>query len=251
MTQGFTVENWKLKLTGHPREDSFSLDRDSGIIAVADGVTRDPSKYLPNKKDLFGMLKFLWLYPNPSPAQLTAKIFTGIFPEVLRNYEEQNRDEKAVRKAVEEANHAINWWNQANIQTPDYLTSDLGGCVVAGASERRGIVSLVYLCDCGVAIFDKKGNIRFKTKDEGPNNEKNTNYWKNFLAERGGWGNPKARGEFRKTARNNPQQENSFGVLTGEKAAMHYLRTSTQELSDKEILIVYTDGLEQDVKQSF
>ena len=242
MIQRFTVENWKLRVVRYPIEDSYSFDGENKIIAVADGVTRDPTEYLPNIKTLSGKLQFALNYPKPSPAKKAADIFTRIFPEVIRDFKE--RDEKAIKEAFIEANRRIGKWNDHNIKNVDYLVHDFAGCVASGTSEKSGFVHYGYLTDCGIAIFDENGNLRFRTEDEGPT-KKDKYIWQDERLQGIDWMNPEARRIVRKNYRNNTIEKHSFGVLTGEESAISYVRIGTQEIKLNENLIVYSDGLEE------
>lgn len=244
--KGFTVENWKLKITRYPVEDAFSIDRQNGIIAVADGVTRDPMEYLPNIGTPLGMLKFLLNYPRPSPAKIVSNIFVETFPLVLRDYNDQNRDEKAVRGAFEEANKKIKEWNDKNISNPNYVMNDFAGCVAAGTSNQFDVISFGYLTDAGIAIFDSEGNLKSRTENQGP--DKYDKYiWQDKRLQNIDWRNPEARRIIRREYRNNFSEKHSFGVLTGEDSAMNYVKTGALELRPGNSLIVYTDGLESTI----
>ncbi|RMD66207.1 hypothetical protein D6817_04575 [Candidatus Pacearchaeota archaeon] len=242
MARGFIATNKKKKLALIPTEDSFSIDSE-GIFAVADGVTRDPYEFLPNTRTLKGKIKFALSYPRPSPAKIASEIFTQTFPEVLRDYEPANRDEKAIRDAFKEANRRIGEWNAQHIPNPDYLLRDFAGCVAAGTHLYQGSVYLGFIADCGVAIFDNKGNVKFRTENQGPD-KFGKHVWQDPRLQEIGWENPEARRIVRRDYRNNPSEEHSFGVLTGEENAMHYVRTARQYIHPGEFMIVYTDGLE-------
>lgn len=243
MSKGFIATNRKKKIALLPTEDSFSIDSKNGILAVADGVTRDPYQFLPNMKTLRGKIKFSWGYPRPSPAKIASDIFTQTFPLVLRDYDLANRDENAIKTAFEETNKRIGKWNTQNMQNPDYVLRDFAGCVASGTQLNNGLVYLGFLTDCGVAIFDEKGNLKFRTENQGP--DKYDKYiWQDGRLQEIDWRNPEARRIVRIDYRNNPIEEHSFGVLTGEETAMNYVRTATQEIKPEEHLIVYTDGLE-------
>lgn len=243
MTKGFIATNKKKKMALMPTEDSFSIDSKNRIFAVADGVTRDPYEFLPDMKTLKGKIKFSWNYPRPSPAKITSDIFTKTFPLVLRDYDLTNRDEDAIRIAFREANKRIREWNAQNISNPDYVLRDFAGCVASGTQLNQGLVYLGFLTDCGVAIFDEGGNLKFRTENQGP--DKHDKYiWQDEKLQKIDWKNPEARRVVRRDYRNNPSEEHSFGVLTGEETAMDYVRTTTQEIKPNEHLIVYSDGLE-------
>jgi len=243
MEKGFIATNRKKRIALMPTEESFSIDSANGIFAVADGVTRDPYMFLPDIGTITGKIKFSLGYPRPSPAKIASDIFTQIFPLVLRDYNLVNRDEKTIREAFTEANKKIGEWNAKYMPNPDYVLRDFAGCVASGAQLNRGVVYLGFITDCGVAIFNDKGDLRFRTENQGPN--KHDKYiWQDERLKKIDWRNPKARKIVRGEYRNNPSEEHSFGVLTGEEEAMHYVRTATQEIKPNEYLIVYTDGLE-------
>ena len=241
--EGFTAVNLKKKLVRFPREDSFSINIREGIISVADGITRDCENGAAARGGLKGAKDIFLHYPRPSPAEIASDIFVETFPLVLKDYFKINRDEIAIRNAFEEANNRVKLWNQKHIPNPDYLVNDFAGCVAAGTSKLSDIISFGYLTDSGVAIFDAKGNLKFRTENQGP--DKFDKYiWEDERLKNIDWSNPEARKIIRKNYRNNPQEEHSFGVLTGEDSAMSYVRTGTQELDYGDSLIVYTDGLE-------
>lgn len=243
MIEGFIAENIKKRIALMPGEDSFNIDYENGIFAVADGVTRDPYRVLPDIKTLVGKIKFSLGYPRPSPAKIAADIFTETFHLVLRDYILPNRNEKAIRTAFEETNRRIGGWNSQNMQNPDYVLKDFAGCVASGISLNQELVYLGFLTDCGVAIFDENGNLRFRTENQGPDKH-DTYIWQDKRLNGIGWRNPEARKIIRRDYRNKPSEEHSFGVLTGEETAMHYVRTAREELKPGEYLFVYTDGLE-------
>ncbi len=243
MVKGFIATNRRKKIALMPTEDSLSIDSKKGIFAVADGVTRDPYEFLPDIRTLKGKIKFSFGYPRPSPAKVVSDIFTQTFPLVLRDYTQPNRNETAIREAFQEANKRIGEWNTRNMQNPDYVLRDFAGCVASGTSLSQGLVYLGFLTDCGVAIFDSDGNLRFRTENQGP--DKHDKYiWQDERLQKIDWKNPEARRIVRRDYRNNLFEEHSFGVLTGEEKAMYYVRTATQEIKPNEHLIVYSDGLE-------
>ncbi len=239
MIKGFIFENWKLKLLRHPVEDSYKINKEGKIISVADGVTRDPMEYLGN--GLFDKINFTLKYPKPSPAKIASNIFCDTFEKVLENF--YIRDEKSVKEAFKEANNEIKKWNKENILSLDYILNDFAGCVASGISEQRGVISWGYLTDCGIAIFNTKGDLRFRTEDEGPHRLD-----KIFLLDdkiKGkSWSQPEVRKRIRSHYRNNPDEYYSFGVLTGEESALNYVRTGSEEIAPGDFLFVYTDGME-------
>lgn len=241
MITGFTVQNWKKRLALIPAEDGYSTG--NKVFAVADGVTRDPSEWLPDTTTLTGKFKFAWGYPHTSPAKDAAEIFCKAFQEVLKDYSPKNRADKAIYFAIEEANKQIAKYNSINIPNCDYLTQDLAGCVAAGCSVNGNLMSWGFLTDCGIAIFDKDGNLKFRTENQGPD-KYDKEIWQDPRLKNIGWENPEARRIIRRDYRNNPANPCSFGVLTGQDSAMSYVRVGNQELKPSECFIVYSDGLE-------
>ncbi len=247
MMHGFTKENWKLSIARHPSEDAFGFDENRRIIAVADGVTRDPFRYLPKTGGLlglFGRIKFIANYPKPSPAQMAAQAFCSNFLSFIAN--SRGRNEPAIRNAVVKANERIKELNlQLGIsqETVDYLKKDYAGCVAAGCFIEEDNLTYSYICDSGIALF-RDGNFVFKTPDEGPSTI-SARVWqiiKKKFGDDGTWDNPIGRKEFRKNHRNNPNGV-SYGVFTGEEEAMSYVKTGILERKPGDIVFVYTDGL--------
>lgn len=243
MAYGFIVKDWRSKLARYPVEDVYSINNKEDIFVVADGVTRDSCTHLPNTDTLFGKIKFAWDYPRPSPAKMAADIFTKSFFESMKCF---NDGEKAILESFDIANTAISDLNKnlGITYVRDYCVNDYAGCVGAGiAKHKDGSISWGYVCDCGVAIFDGGGELRFRTENDGPN-KYDSFIWKDKRLQNTDWKNPFARTIVRRDYRNNPNEENSFGVLNGESAAMHYVKTGTNEIKPGEHLIVYSDGLE-------
>lgn len=247
--RGLTVENWRMNLIGFPVEDAFEIDKESNSAAVADGVTRDCTNGAVVDRSFRGALNSLLYYPRPSPAGIAARFFCNGFNLALRSFKEV--DEAAIREAFMQANTAIWRWNNENMPQPDYLVNDRAGCVAAGVHEKNGILSWGYVCDCGLAVFDEKGNLKFRTENEGPDKHGKQIWQDPRLAEikknYGGWKNPEARRIIRRDYRNNPKEQHSFGVLTGEPNALYYVRTGTREIEPGQHVVVYTDGLEQTI----
>jgi len=239
MIQAFTTENWKKIISFIPKEDSFNFDENT--FAVADGVTRDPLEYLPDIKTLKGKLAFAWNYKRPSPAKVAADLFCITSTHVLKDFD--IKDKTAITEAFEISNNKIKEYNNLTFDDIDYLTNDFAGCVASLAVKNKEYVHFGFISDCGVAIFDEKGNLKFRTEDEGPLKYKKER-WSSEQMKRLSWENPEARIITRRDFRNNPENPYSFGVLTGEDTAMHYVKIRTQEIRPSEHLIVYTDGLE-------
>ncbi len=242
MMKGFIAENWKFRLFNHPPEDAFSIDEKENIAAVADGVTRDPMPCLPDVNSFFGKLKFMMHYPKQSPAKAAADLFCKSFPILLKDF--FIRDEQAIKSTFEEINNQIKQWNLKNMPNPDYVVNDYAGCVSSAMIYKKYFLTYGFICDCGLAVLDEKGNLLLRTFNDGPDVHRkhilDSNKLKNMK-----YNMPEARKIIRSEFRNNPKERYSFGVLTGEGNAMHYVRTGSVDIKPTDILLVYSDGLEQ------
>ena len=220
---GLIVESEEHKKKNYPREDAFLFNADKKILAIADGVTRE--SYVSGKE---------------SPAKIAADLFCNNF---VYYWDSLKVKEKNVLDAFEYANKSIHVWNNKEIPNPDYTTVDLAGCVASGAVIINDICFWGFICDCGIVLVNKDGEILFKTKDEGPTvHEKYI--WKDKKLQGLTWRDAESRKIIRTQFRNNPSEEHSFGVLTGENLAMKYVRTAKTLLMKGDVVIVYTDGLE-------
>jgi hypothetical protein len=240
---GFIVKNWK---NFKPTEDAFAISRNEKTIALADAITRDPGgmQILPsfrNPLEAFQIIKFFKNYPNPNPAKGVANLFCkGFLDLVSLDYNIKTVFEKLNKRAEE---YGENWRVDEQWKEFDYLEHDFPACVAVGLTEKNGVVSYGFIADCGFAIFNRNGERVFRTPNEGPNTRGKTidediaeKYKTSFKF-------PEGRKIIRSLYRNNPSNKLAYGALTGEKEAMHYVRTGEVELGDN-ILAAYTDGLE-------
>ena len=212
-----------------PIEDQYYANDKEGI--VADGITRDPigisdfSKY--TKEDL---LKY---YPRPSGAELAAK-------KVCESF---SKSRGLLVDRLIEANRKVRILNEKNISKCDYLENDYYGAVASCVSIEDNILNYAYICDCGVIIYDKNGNIKFKTE-----NDKEL-YSDSYINKIGiSWNLPEARIIVRSKYRNNLKNIIdgkcvSYGALTGEEDASHFIRSGCFYLDKGDIVLVYSDGL--------
>lgn len=252
IVNGFRVESWKHKFL--PAEDAYKYlqSDDFSVISVADGITRDPTNgILPDVKTLYGQFRFVIGYPRPSPASAVANVFCKSFNSTLEidySYKEVTRlNQDQIFEAFRLANWTIRDFNKTFFPNPNYLKNDLAGCVASGAMINRRDVLYGYIADCGFIVFDNNGNIRFKTKNEGPNSKGSIDedvlrrFETNFRF-------PLGRKTIRSSYRNNLDEPLSYGALTGEISALDYLRTGYFELGDNDIAMVFTDGLEETIQ---
>ncbi|MFH1711432.1 MAG: hypothetical protein ABH840_03930 [Nanoarchaeota archaeon] len=247
ITDGFTVKNWK---SFKPVEDAYSVSNDGKAIAVADKITRDPRRtpmlqFPKHKLDLLGYLGAVRFFANhPESGNDVSGLLCSLFRS--RNWKEANCEE--VRKEVGGINSAIGRLNEYtklvnHWKEFDYLEHDIPGTVAAGAVEDNGKVNYFYIADCGIAVFDKYGNIKFKTKNEGPNSRGSIDYdvKKKFKTS---FDVPEGRKIIRENYRNKPENPLSYGALTGEEEAMSYVRIGETVIQEGELLKGYSDGLE-------
>ena len=244
MITGFTARNLMHKLL-LPEEDSFSFS-DEGTaklvrLAVADGVTLNFEDGISVDKSFRSLIKILsGKYPKPSRAKMASNDFcqsSTNAPSILSSGEISQQD---ITDAFRFANESITEFN-ANLKL-DYLPDDLAGCTASLAVVKAKDVFYGFICDSGLVVFNSNGDIHFKTKSEMVYGEEHI---RNF-----DWRNPKFREYWRGKYRNNPENRSdktgelaSFGVLNGQPQALAYVRTGEFELKDKQILMLYTDGL--------
>ena len=212
------------------KEDSYAYDEQRIIGCVADGVSRDFLDGSVVTRDLKGMMKFLnEAYPSPSPAREAADICTKAFIET---------------GSFLQANGLIGEYNQKEgLLLSNYLDKDLAGCTAAGFYEEQGKINWSFICDSGIAVIDSHGNLKFKTPDEGPHSKEKNPYLEEIVKENGGWSNPQARVAIREEYRNNPHRKYAYGALTGEVAAMHYVRQGVQDIGLGDYVLAFTDGV--------
>lgn len=223
---GFTIQNWKKRLAGFPREDSYDFDVRKNIACVADQVTRDfidGNVATPNLKGLASALT------GKYPHYHSADIFTEIYMKT---------------RSFGKANDAIWSYNKEKGLVPtDYLAKDLAGCTAAGVFEEDDFLHWQFICDAGIAIVNKKGELKFKTPDEGPHSKEKNPYLERILKQHGGFANSEGRVILRSKYRNVPNEKSAYGVLTGEKESMSYVKTGKEKIDLGDYILLYTDGI--------
>jgi hypothetical protein len=241
---GFTVQNWKAKILDFVVnvthmgqrftlvEDSYAYDTKEQVACVADGIRRDfydgSVAYVSPKN----LIKFLDLqYPSPSYAREVADICASKFLET---------------KSLEEVNKAIKPYNSSRFKKTDYLANDLAGCTAAGVFRLEdGNLCWSSINAAGVAIIDKKGNLKFKTIDDGEHSFEKNPYLEKILSQHGGFNNPDGRRMIRSRYRNNPEEPLAYGALTGEDTALKYIHQGIEEVKTGEFVLLFTDGIRE------
>ena len=256
MIHGFQVENWKARVVGFPMEDSFRVDKEKGIIAVADGITQDCTSGRVPRKSLSGAFDIRFNYPNPSRAKEIADFFTSQAVDYVSNYlsfkdgrgKPANADnmDRIFKATFLDINHLINFMNRGegiNYDNVDYLSGYPPGCAAALVYSRNDEIFWSYLADCGVAIVSPKGDLKARTKDEGPDGPGKIRDEGDEIELAGGWKSKEGRTLIRKKFRNNPLEVRAVGILNGMPEAVSYIKTGTFEINSWDYLLVYTDGV--------
>ena len=211
-----------------PIEDQYYANDNEAI--VADGITRDPigiSDFSKCTKE-----KFLEKYPRPSGAELAAK-------KVCESFSKSNG---FLEERLIIANKDVKELNKEYIENCDYLENDYYGTVASCISIKDDTLYYAYICDCGVIVYDKNGNVKFKTEDD------KELYSDPYINKIGiPWYLPEARKIVRSEYRNNLNNVVdgkciSYGALTGEESAVSFIKSGLIKLEDGDIIIVYSDG---------
>lgn len=225
-------------------EDYFKVE--DNIFCVADGVTRDSiyGESIPYPKNKQEVEEWIKVYPNPSGAYEAAKICAESFVEKLLEYDKKI-DENVILDAIRIANNKIAKINEN--RKIDYLANDLFCCVAVGGCIIENTLYCFSIGDCHITAFDENFNIKFNTIN---NHKQFEDYLEIYSKEnKYDWNNPKDRVMVRRDFRNKPgkiynNKEISFGVLSGEKEAEHYIDVYKVDLSEIKYICAYSDGCE-------
>ncbi len=225
-------------------EDYFEAKKN--IFCIADGVTRDSitGECVPYPENKEEVEKWIKGYPNPSGAFEAAKICVKNFNDMIEKT--NNITKEGIFEIVKKVNNKI--WKINQGRKIDYLADDLFGCVAVGGYLDSNYMYAFSIGDCHIKAFDKNFDLQFETINNHTNFEKYLSeiYIKNNEYD---WNNPKDRIMVRRDFRNKPNvkyngQEVSFGVLTGEVEAEHYIDTYKVDLSNIQYICAYSDGAE-------
>lgn len=223
-----TFENIKTLNCDFPIEDQYyALD---SLAVVADGITRDPIGIFDLSSVSFE--EMIDKYPRPSGAELASKEIVNSFNKFSGNLKEQ----------MMIANEKVKILNSKYIKQCDYLQNDYYGAVASCAYIYKDTLFYAYICDCGIIVYDKSGNVKFQTRDD---KEIISDPYINKIGMP--WNIPEARVIVRRDYRNNLNNIKdgvcvSYGAITGEESATNFIREGSIPLSNDDIVIVYTDG---------
>ncbi|MDO8460431.1 MAG: hypothetical protein Q7S74_04940 [Nanoarchaeota archaeon] len=229
----FTKHNPKYSYLNHPEEDSFRylFGKDKMVVVVADGVARDPIgvSEFPDNSDKEAMSKLMESYPRPSPAKKASDTFCNTFIKY---------DKKLVILDIfKECNNQIKKLNKGLVV--DYLENDFAACVASGGIVESNILYYGFIGDCGVCVYDEKFQILFRTSDEVQGrkiHEEGRKLGKN--RRQAEW-----RARVRSHYRNNKSNSLSYGALTGESSALHFIKTGKINVKKGNTVIFYSDGM--------
>lgn len=209
--------------TGKLSEDVFLADQQRGVFAVADGVTRRG---------------YTGAYPQPSPARLAAEHVVRKLGTLLPHL--TTNDEAAVEKVWHSANNRVRQLNQelGFWDNHDYWGNDYAGAVASCLLLTHDFFLYGFIGDCGVAQLSATGEILWRTPNE-------VHHIEPLVLPDEAAKHTDQLFKWRKEYRNNPQANHpTYGVLTGEAAALKYVRTGRRSYRAGEILILYSDGIE-------
>ncbi len=218
-----TYENIKTKNSNFPIEDSYYSE--DSMAVVADGITRDSVEDL----SILNFEEMIKQYPRPSGAEIASKT-------ICNQFQKMSGEKLTLTAMLISANEKVKHVNDIYIETVDYLVNDYYGAVASAIRIRNELLEYAYICDCGIIVFDKNGNIKFQTDDDMSRVDKY------FDAKGYPWHNPNARLIVRRDYRNKPENKYSYGAITGEKEAEHYIRNGIVKISKGDYVIVYSDG---------
>lgn len=223
-----TFENIKTLNSNFPIEDQFCVLDNEAI--VADGITRDSVGVFD--LSTVSLTDVILKYPRPSGAELAAKEICYTFSKV----------NGTLKNKLIECNKSVKKLNDKYIENCDYLQNDYYGAVASSVHIEKDVLSYSYICDCGVIVYDKLGNVKFQTEDD---KELYSDYYINRLGIP--WNLPESRVIVRRDYRNNLENIQdgkcvSYGALTGEKSAESFIREGKIELLKGDIVLVYSDG---------
>ncbi len=229
-------------------EDYYAITRN--LFCVADGVTRDlidgtSLKYPSTKEEAQAVIE---KYPNPSGATLASTICAISFIKYASSIDKVSED--SVLEVMKKINNDIGEINKSRTNI-DYVKEDLYGCVAVGGIITDDYLYCFSIGDCRIKLLDDNFNTTFDTENLNHNllPYEEPKEFIDLYKDEWKWENPKYREYYRKNIRNNVQRfengEYSFGVLTGEKTALPFVKISKVPLTNVKYILAYSDGCEE------
>ena len=237
--QMFTKYNIKF-----PEEDYYCVDENA--FSVADGVTRDliGGEVRPYPKTEEEVRYIAEHYPNPSGAFLSSKIIADNFVKYIKSCNEIS--EQSIFDSIKKANADV--WKINKDREIDYVGEDLYCSVAVGGIIQDEFLYCFGIGDCYIKTFDEDFNELFSTVND---HQWMEDYEERFL-KKGmySWADPRGRVLIRAGVRNNyiltfEGKKAGYGALTGEDAAMHFVKTYKVPLENVKYICAYTDGCMQ------
>lgn len=214
-----------------PQEDKIYATDTEAIIA--DGITRDPIGISDFSKASFD--EIINNYPNPSGAAIAAE-------EIINTFKISTG---TLKERMIKCNERVKEINDKYIKKCDYLENDYYAAVAASIKIDDNKLHYSYICDCGVIVYDKLGNIKFQTNDDKALIDPyiNNQAKKNNVS----WNLKEARVLVRKEFRNNINNIvdgkcASYGAFTGEESAKYFIKEGEVLLDDEDTIVIYSDG---------
>lgn len=253
------ITNFKLKFSKVYDNNIFTINQKKPVVedyfkiednafCLADGVTRDSieGKAIPYPKNKEEIEEWLKEYPNPSGAYQAAKICADQFVQYLKDNKASQVNELMIQDIVKLVNQDIGKINKG--RKIDYLKEDFYCCVAVGGIIIGDILYCFSIGDSHIMVLDEKANIIFETNN---NHKQFEDYLDNVYSKEHefDWNNDACRVMVRKKYRNKPEEqyngkEVSFGVLSGEKEAQHYIEVYKVDLKNAKYVCAYSDGCE-------
>lgn len=225
-----TVHTWQ-RQNGHlgkPLEDAARTavgPRGRHAAVVADGVSRTRQ---PDGK-----------YPYPSVASMAAEIAAETLCEAFRTI---SLVDDRIDRALDRANMAVQqlskrWglWDACDYWENDYAGAVFSAVILNDVSQKFW---WFFLTDCGVAQLESDGQVVWITSDLlAPVRAR-------FPTEEQAGGKKERQRSIRRDWRNklNHGLAHSFGVLTGEEAALKYIQTGQRQYSRGQTIVLFSDG---------
>ena len=215
-----------IKFDRKPNEDFYLISERLPIFVIADGITQS---HFPSGE-----------YAFPAGARTGAKIFCYTTLKFL----EENFKDRNFKNLIDDAfnltNQKIKEFNIAEgiDKRLNYLEYDWFDCVGILGFIVKNNLYYGYVGDCGLAIFDAKNQLKFRTKDMvKPALEKARKIykdWENFSKEK--------RSLFMRKEFRNRIDGKGYGAFTGEEGVKKYYRINKKILKPKDLFVFYSDG---------
>lgn len=204
----FTEKN--VKYLDKPNEDLALFEKKYNIGIVLDGVTRD---------------RIEGVYPNPSPARVASELFANT---IINKFEEINTHGKSkICELIQEANKNIKIYNEE--LRDSFLAGTVGIIFVIEGDKFH----YAYIGDCSAGIL-RNDMYRVFTEKQTVMIQKHKHEYTSK--------------EIRTNICNHINHPCGYGVWNGEPEAMDFVKYGTIKVQPGDIVLLYTDGFEEEMK---